>query len=494
MKNYIRKILSLTLVITFIITISVPVLAETSNPISSETTTAQIAATSTDTTTALRMQPLMDKYNSLIQTDLDTELTKYLDSTNHWGKNYISKISALEIISGYGNSKFGPNDTLLGGQYMLMLIRAIGFRPEVPKGTPYYQPFVDIALKEGILKKGEIADYTKPITRELAASLARRVIGTYEAIPMDDFVKGNDPYPCKGDKGLLDNVYVGFQKLKMIDYTTITSKYLQDVIDCYRMGLLTGSGNKFIPKDNLTRAEASVIIVKLIDKSMRVENIPTKDESFTWKNSVANNGEYDNEAEGFYENKEYTLYKGLFPMMEIWDTAQAMFNNQKLITGGKVDFLFSEKVKAFSLAYFNDDDHFKKYMNNNFYGFTLPLNTIGMATQRTQIPKGQEGSLYDSGKGCLYQISSYEVDKYNKDLKNYSYELLKVWFGKDYEQAKKIHDQYLGSALNNEAWKEGVYILNGRQIYIYGGLGQGGTNFKMQVWAKDFITKDTMLK
>ncbi|HEY5583866.1 MAG TPA: S-layer homology domain-containing protein, partial [Ruminiclostridium sp.] len=187
-------------------------------------------------------------------------------------------------------------------------------------------------------------------------------------------------------------------------------------------------------------------------------------------------------------------YKGLFPMMEIWDTAQAMFNNQKLITGGKVDFLFSEKNKSFSLAYFNDSDHFYKYMNNNFYGFTLPLNTIGIAAKRTQIPKGQEGSLYDSGKGWLYELSSYEVDKYNKDLKNYSYELLKVWFGKDYEQAKKIHDQYLGYAINDQAWKDGVYLLNGRQIYIYGGHGQGGTNFKMQVWAKEFITKETMLK
>ena len=124
----------------------------------------------------------------------------------------------------------------------------------------------------------------------------------------------------------------------------------------------------------------------------------------------------------------------------------------------------------------------------------LPLNTIGIAAKRTQISKGQEQSLYDNGNGWLYQISSYEVDKYNKYLKSYCYELLKVWFGSDYEQAKKIHDQYLGYALNGVAWKEGVYLLNGRQIVVIGGNSESGNVFEFSVWAKGFITKDNMLK
>ncbi len=455
--------------------------------------TAENSNTQVSTTTAMRMQPLVDKYNTLSQTSLNTELDKYPDIKNHWGRNYIAKISALEIISGYPDKRFGPNDKLLGGQYILMLMRSIGYSPEVPQGVPYYKPFVDLALKEGILTKGEISDYTKPITRELAASLARRTIGKYENVPHDYFVKGSDPYPSKGDKGFFDNVYVGYQKLKMTDYPTITSGYLQDVIDCYRIGLLTGSNNKFNPKGTLTRAEASVIIIKLLDKKARVESTPSESESFKWKNSNANNGEYDNEAAGFYENKEYTLYKGLFPMMEIWETAQTMYKNRNLITGGKIDFTYSEKNKSFGLAYLNNEEHFKKYMNDN-NGTILPLNTIGMAVQRVKISKSNEESLYDNCNGWLYQISSYEVDKYNKDLKKYTYELLKLWFGKDYEQAKKIHDQYLSYGLKDIDWKHQIYLINGRQISVVGGNGDSGNVFSFQVWAKGFITKDTMLR
>lgn len=456
--------------------------------------TAENSSTQGSTTTAMRMQPIVDKYNSLTQASLDAGLAKYYDIKNHWGRNHIAKISALEIISGYPDGRFGPNDKLLGGQYILMLVRAIGYSPEVPQGVPYYKPFVDLALKEGILTKGEISDYTKPITRELAASLARRTIGKYENVPRDYFVNGSDPYPSKGNKGFFDNVYTGYQKLKMTDYPTITSKYLQDVIDCYRIGLLTGSNNKFNPKGTLTRAEASVIIIKLLDKKVRVESIPSASESFKWKNSNANNGEYDNEAAGFYENKEYTLYKGLFPMMEIWETAQAMYKNRSIITGGKIDFTYSEGHKNFNINYYNNQDHFEKVMNNNYDGLFLPLNGIGMATQRTQIPKGEKESLYDNGKGWLYEISSYEVDKYNKDLKKYTYELLKLWFGKDYEQAKKIHDKFLNYSLNDVSWKHGVYYFNGRQFYVIGGRSEGGISFGFQVWAKDYITKNTILK
>ncbi len=476
-----KKLLCAITVSALILSVALPVTAENANIPGS-------------TTTAMRMQPLVDKYNGLTQTNLDTELAKFPDIKNHWGKNYITKISALEVISGYPDGSFGPDDKLLGGQYILMLMRAIGYSVEVPQGVPYYKPFVDIAIKEGILIQGETADYTKPITRELAASLARRTIGKYETVPKDYFVKGSDPYPSKGDKGFFDNVYAGYQKLKMTDYPTITSKYLQDVIDCYRIGLMTGSNNKFNPKGTLTRAEASVVIIKLLDEKTRVESIPSSSESFKWKNSNANNGEYDNEAEGFYENKEYTLYKGLFPMMEIWETAQIMYKNRNLITGGKIDFTFSEGHKNFGINYYDSQDHFEKVMNNNYHGIFLPLNGIGIATQRTQIPKGKEQSLYDNSNGWLYEILSYEVDRYNKDLKEYTYELLKIWFGKDYEQAKKIHDQYLSYGLKDIDWKHQIYLLNGRQISVVGGNGDSGNVFSFHVWAKGYITKDTMLK
>ncbi len=44
--------------------------------------TAENADTQVTTTTEMRMQPLVDKYNGLTQESLDTELAKYSDIKN----------------------------------------------------------------------------------------------------------------------------------------------------------------------------------------------------------------------------------------------------------------------------------------------------------------------------------------------------------------------------------------------------------------------------
>ena len=452
-----------------------------------------LAVSEKDTTTTIRMQPIVDKYNGLTQSDLDSELTKYTDCANHWGKSFIAKISALEIISGYPDGRFGPNDKLLGGQYILMLIRAIGYRPEVPQGVPYYKPFVDIALQEGIISKGEISDYTKPITREMAASLARRTIGKYEKIPTDYFVKGTDS-EGKGNKGFFDNVYVGYQKLKMTDYPTITSKYLQDVIDCYRIGLLAGSSNKFNPKGTLTRAEASVIVIKLIDKKARVESIPAASESFKYTNPKTMDEFSCNDNYGRYENKEYLIYKGLFPLVEIWDTANAMHKNTNKIAGGAYTDGYTEKDKSFGLGWFIDAEVEETFRLNNGFGIIVPQNNVDVYTNKASIKKGQKDSLWDSANGSLYYVDSSDVDNYNKALKPYVDELMKVWFGSEYATAKKLHDQYLGYALMDDGCHSKHYMINGRQVRFFGGRDLGGRGFCMEVWAKGFITNDTMYK
>lgn len=456
---------------------------------------AENSSTQESTTTAMRMQPIVDKYNNLTQAGLDAGLAKYHDIKNHWGRNHIAKISALEIISGYPDGSFRPDDKLLGGQYILMLVRAIGYRPEVPQGVPYYMPFVDLALKEGILTKGDISDYTKPITRELAASLARRTIAKYEKVPTDYFIKGTDT-EGKGDKGFFDNVYVGYQKLKMTDYPTITDKYLQDVFDCFRIGLLTGSNNKFNPKGTLTRAEASVIVIKLIDKKARVESIPSANESFKFKNlpSVDIENGYCSDETGRYENKNYLIYKGLFPLMEIWDTVFAMDKNKSKITNGAYSFGYGEKNKVFGMGWFVDAEVEETFRLNNEFGIIVPQNNIDVYTNKASIKKGQINSLWDNARGSLYDVSSSDVDNYNKALKPYVDELLKVWFGKEYSTAKKLHDQYLGYSLRDEAAHSGYYLINGRQVYFAGGRDLGGRRFCMEIWAKGFITKDTMYK
>ena len=49
--------------------------------------------------------------------------------------------------------------------------------------------------------------------------------------------------------------------------------YFDDIIFLYQVGVLTGNDAKgtFLPKSNISRAEVSAIIVRLIDEDSRIE-------------------------------------------------------------------------------------------------------------------------------------------------------------------------------------------------------------------------------
>ena len=444
------------------------------------------------TEVGLRMKLLVDKYFALSVKDMNNEIDKYKDVSTHWSKNYVGKLSALGIINGYGNGLFGVNDQLTGGQFVILLVRTLGFKVVEPTGSNYWQPYVDIATQEGVLKKGEVKDFTKPITRELTASLIRRAIGLYEEVPHDYFVKGTD-YEGKGQYGFFDNVYVGYQKTKMADWSTISDTNLQAVLDCYRMGLLQGSNSKFVPKGYLTRGEAATIVTRLLDKSERHESIPTASESFKYVSPITSdlaNGNCDEEWQT-YSNKEYLLYRGYFPLMELWDTAKVINDNLNKINGGAYTYMFTERLKGIGIGWYTTPELEKSSRLYND-GTIVPQCGLVMNTDKCFIPKGQEYSIYDNDQGFLYSIdTNLDCAKYyDQALKPLTYEVMKVWFGAEYEKAKALHDKYLSIALDDKPVEFKVYMLNGRQVYFAG----GDNSFKMEVWAKDVITKETMFK
>lgn len=59
--------------------------------------------------------------------DLEKNDTLFSDvPASHWANSYIAKASELGIINGYGNGKFGPNDTVTYEQAITMVIQATG--------------------------------------------------------------------------------------------------------------------------------------------------------------------------------------------------------------------------------------------------------------------------------------------------------------------------------------------------------------------------------
>jgi hypothetical protein len=418
------------------------------------------AATADDTVTGMRMKPLIDKYQSLTQAEIDTQAARFPDISGHYAKPFVARMTAINIIAGYPEGTFGPNDTLLACHFLTMLVKALGFTPEVPRGQAYWKPYVDIALQEGLVYEGEIADYTGPLTRELAAVIATRALMQYEPAPAE--------------------LYYDYNTTKMSDFGLVTDKYKQGVVLAYRMGLFMGSNNLFEPKGTFTRAQGAIIINKLLDKSLRVESVPNPSEAVSFTSYDFN--EYFFPGSEGTANKTYTFYPGEFPLPEIFDVVKAHIQSKSKLTGGFIVQGFQPTTQFFKTELYRDQATADKFYKENP---NYPTMSTGLFIYTDKATT--KGAINDQSSGFLYDINVTDVSTYNACMKEYVHEVFKTLFGPDAAEAIRIHDEYLALTLAGEPFQQTKVFLNYRKVRFVGGVGSMGPGMRVEIWARGAI-------
>lgn len=169
---------------------------------------------------------------------------------SHWAYSAINSLYEKGIINGIGEDAFAPNGKVTREQYLAMLVRAFGLTAEnatadftdVDKSSWYYDS-VAIAHSMGIC--GGYGDGTfgtgKEITREEMAVIA---------------------YRCSLNAGIVFDADV---EKEWNDNSEI-SEFAQSAVSALNAkGIINGiSENEFSPKTTTTRAQAAVIIERLL--------------------------------------------------------------------------------------------------------------------------------------------------------------------------------------------------------------------------------------
>lgn len=81
----------------------------------------------------------------------------------HWAAGYISTAAGLGIINGYGNGKFGPEDTVTYEQAVKMVVCALGYEPMAANKGGWPAGYTSVAASIGLTKgmsssaRGDIA-------------------------------------------------------------------------------------------------------------------------------------------------------------------------------------------------------------------------------------------------------------------------------------------------------------------------------------------------
>lgn len=168
------------------------------------------------------------------------------DTQNHWAKSSIDYVSARQLFNGVSENEFAPNSTITKGMFITALGNFDNVDPtwyEVGDNTVYYAPYVQWAEDNGILNNMDNTNFDTPITREEMAVIFQNYSN-----------------------------YINFELPQSSNTTSFTDdgqinpSAKSAVSSMNKLGIINGKdGSNFNPKDEATRAEASVLFRRYIE-------------------------------------------------------------------------------------------------------------------------------------------------------------------------------------------------------------------------------------
>ncbi|WP_113675845.1 S-layer homology domain-containing protein [Vallitalea guaymasensis] len=164
-----------------------------------------------------------------------------------WANDSISHLVDKGILNGFPDNSFKPNFNIGIDAFIKMTVTSLG-HTEVKNGSIYWATnYIKKAIELKLIEKGQFFNYKKPINREQMASIIINAIKNEDKADTRDLVE---------------------ESVK--DFGNVSYRYKEDVKDAYALGILTGfPDGSFQPGSYSTRAQASVIIHRMLDKSQR---------------------------------------------------------------------------------------------------------------------------------------------------------------------------------------------------------------------------------
>lgn len=167
-------------------------------------------------------------------------------SDSHWANKYISSMQNTNIINGYEDGTFRPEQEVKTGEFVKMAtlcIWKVNTNVELPEGSHWVIPYAKVA--NGFLIPANVytyEDYEKYITREEAVKIVWKLYRlTHSQIKVDS--KGEELKKYSDESLITDHE------------TRMSFEY------CIQKGLIDGFEDGTLkPQDTLTRAQAAKIL------------------------------------------------------------------------------------------------------------------------------------------------------------------------------------------------------------------------------------------
>ncbi|MBO5452455.1 MAG: S-layer homology domain-containing protein [Clostridia bacterium] len=173
----------------------------------------------------------------------NTQTVEFADTKGHWAEEYISSMVKEGFLKGVSETGYEPDRGVSRAEFITMMMRsAKATETEFEqiysdvKSDSWYAQAVMWAYKSGIISKAENFRPDDEITREEAAKILSFV-----------------------------NKEAEFESFEYSDISLISDWAVEYVNKAYKMGLMKGDDDgAFRPKASITRAEAAVVLCRIV--------------------------------------------------------------------------------------------------------------------------------------------------------------------------------------------------------------------------------------
>lgn len=174
---------------------------------------------------------------------------------DNWYYNTVMELTEKGIISGYKDNTFRPNENITFGEFLKLAINSTtGKDFKSLDGKHWATEVYKEAIFRGVIDSTNFRPtsevFDSPITREEMTYIS---IGVNENIQKESALN-------------ISNL-----TLNINDMNDISARNIISVKQAFQKGLINGKNGSFQPQSNATRAEASTIIFRLLNKNKRIK-------------------------------------------------------------------------------------------------------------------------------------------------------------------------------------------------------------------------------
>lgn len=183
---------------------------------------------------------------------------EFSDVAHHWGKQAINDMGSRLVVQGTGEGLFSPDKPVTRAEFAAIVVRGLGLKPESnvtgfvdAQASDWYSESVWSAKQYQLITGFEDGSFRpmEMITREQAMTIiskAMTLTGLKDRLPVQDALVTLQPFADSGQ---------------------VASWAQSDVAACILAGIITGRSDAIAAKANVTRAELTIMLQQLLQKS-----------------------------------------------------------------------------------------------------------------------------------------------------------------------------------------------------------------------------------